>query len=490
YNYSNGTNYKLTARASNLTFSHQLSLVTNSNFTNATSSFSNLTQSFVYDSNGNTIQDQNNFYEYNSFNQLSKIRIGNSTGAIISEYLYDPDGNRIRKLDKIKNETTFYFSQNFQQTLNSTGRFNTTYYFDGSTMVARKDSDGKKYFYHPDHLGSTTLVTYESGAIIEETNYKPFGEVLTDGKSKYLYTGKEKDSESGLMYYGARYYNPGIGRFVQADSMISNPYDPQSLNRYSYVLNNPYKFVDKKGNFAIVPALLIAGSALAGGYLAYQSTYAATGNSNAALLAGVIGGVASGASAAVVIGGSVVGAVGAGGSAALRYMGFEATLTAGAELFGLGASSEFAIQNIEGKSVDYGKVGIAGSSNLISSMFFGKLPLPLTLARPLGSYFPSTLKTPFMKELFGQFVSEYASYEFEEKTSDLYSKIVNSLSTNMGAPNSGSSGIANSGYASGGCLCSSYSGSSTTPNSASNSGAGTSSGGIFGYYDYYDYGGG
>ena len=165
YNYSNSTNYKITARASNLTLSHQLSLFTNSNFTNATNSNSNLTQTFLYDANGNTIQDASNYYEYNSFNQLAKIRVGNSTGAIISEYLYDPDGNRIRKLDKIKNETTFYFSQNFQQTINSTGTFNTSYYFDGSQLIARKDPDGKKYFYHPDHLGSTTLVTNESGAI-------------------------------------------------------------------------------------------------------------------------------------------------------------------------------------------------------------------------------------------------------------------------------------------------------------------------------------
>lgn len=245
YNYSNSITYKVVARAGNTTFLHQQSLAIGQ--TLAVNS-SNLTQSFLYDANGNLITDGQYFYEYNPFNQLSKIREGNSTGIILSDYLYDSNGNRIRKHDRIKNETVFYINPNFLRVINSSGTFDTIYYFDGSTMVARKDPDSKKFFYHPDHLGSTTLVTNESGSIVENTNYKPFGEVLYDGKSKYLYTGKEKDSESGLYYYGARYYNPAIGRFIQPDSMIPKPYNPQYLNRYSYVLNNPYKYIDPNGN--------------------------------------------------------------------------------------------------------------------------------------------------------------------------------------------------------------------------------------------------
>ncbi|MFH1442953.1 MAG: RHS repeat-associated core domain-containing protein [Candidatus Micrarchaeota archaeon] len=248
YNYSNSTEYKVTARASNQTFLSQQSLAIGQTSAPAPS---NLTQTFLYDANGNLIQDANNYYEYNSFNQLSAIRTGNSTGFIISEYLYDPDGNRIRKTDHLKNETILYINQNFLRVINATGTFDTIYYFADSQMIARKDPDGKKYFYHPDHLGSTTLVTNESGAVVEDTNYKPFGEPLYDAKSRFLYTGKEKDSETGLMYYGARYYNPKIGKFTQADSMIPDLYNPQMLNRYSYVLNNPYVYIDLKGNFGI-----------------------------------------------------------------------------------------------------------------------------------------------------------------------------------------------------------------------------------------------
>ncbi len=248
YNYSNSTDYKLTARASNLTLWSQQSLAIGQN---TSRNASNLTQSFIYDANGNMVQDSQSYYEYNSFNQMSRIREGNSSGAIISEYLYDSDGNRIRKSDKIKNETILYINQNFLRVINTTGTFDTIYYYADSQLIARKDPDGKKYFYHPDHLGSTTLVTNESGAVVEDTNYKPFGEPLYDAKSRYLYTGKERDSESGLMYYGARYYSPVIGKFIQPDTELQEyEYAPQSMNRYSYVTNNPYKYVDPTGKWA------------------------------------------------------------------------------------------------------------------------------------------------------------------------------------------------------------------------------------------------
>ena len=151
-------------------------------------------------------------------------------------------------------------------------------------------------------------------------NYKPFGEVLTDGKSKYLYTGKEKDSESGLMYYGARYYNPGIGRFTQADSELQNIYNPQLLNRYSYVANNPYKYADDSGNFITLPAAVIgavAGGLIGGGLSLGGQLISSGGNfdkvswSDVGLgaavgaVAGGVAGLTGGASLVASIGGDV-----------------------------------------------------------------------------------------------------------------------------------------------------------------------------------------
>lgn len=82
---------------------------------------------------------------------------------------------------------------------------------------------------------------------IQLTTYKPFGEINEGGNSRHTYTSKEKDS-TGLYYYGARYYNPPF--FVQPDLLIAEPLNPQSLNRYMYVLGNPYKYVDKEGEYA------------------------------------------------------------------------------------------------------------------------------------------------------------------------------------------------------------------------------------------------
>ncbi len=69
---------------------------------------------------------------------------------------------------------------------------------------------------------------------ITKTNHKKF-------------TGQRLDG-TGLYYYGARYYDPNIGRFISADSIVPDPMNPQSLNRYSYCLNNPLKYTDPSGH--------------------------------------------------------------------------------------------------------------------------------------------------------------------------------------------------------------------------------------------------
>ncbi len=208
----------------------------------------NITSTLTYDTNGNLIQDSKFYYEYNNFNQLKKVRNGNATGTIIEDYLYDHNGNRILK--RASNETTFYISDNFVRVSNTTGIFDTVYYYDKQSLIARKDPDGSKFYYHPDHLGSTTFVTNQSGIVVEETNYYPYGLPIYDAQSRYLYTGKELDRSTGLEYYGARYYSPELGRFVEPDSIVQTLYNPQNLNRYSYTLNSPYRYTDPTGKYA------------------------------------------------------------------------------------------------------------------------------------------------------------------------------------------------------------------------------------------------
>src|SRR3989338_10196429 len=134
--------------------------------------------------------------------------------------------------------------------VNISGTYNFTYYYDNGVLIAEEDQTGKKLFYHPDHLGSTTLITNESGEEVETIFYLPFGDLdNTDTDKRYLYTGKEKDKETGLYYYGARYYDTDLMTFITPEQDIPNLYNPQDLNHYTYVRNNPYKYVDPSGEF-------------------------------------------------------------------------------------------------------------------------------------------------------------------------------------------------------------------------------------------------
>ena len=112
-----------------------------------------------------------------------------------------------------------------------------------------------------DHLGSPRLITNENGAVTKRQDFAAFGdETLTSQRVTGLgytttddlrndYTGYQKDNESGLEYAQARYYNASHGRFTSVDPLPGSATikDPQSFNRYSYVLNSPYKFTDPLG---------------------------------------------------------------------------------------------------------------------------------------------------------------------------------------------------------------------------------------------------
>ncbi|MCW7457597.1 RHS repeat-associated core domain-containing protein [Leptospira bandrabouensis] len=116
------------------------------------------------------------------------------------------------------------------------------------------------YFFHPDHLGSITMITDGNGNVLaggerggkSHITYKPYGEIFrTDSYgpdiTKFKYTGQEEDQESGLYYYKARYYDAGLARFVSNDGMVF-PEKEQGMNRMMYVEGNPIAFVDPGGN--------------------------------------------------------------------------------------------------------------------------------------------------------------------------------------------------------------------------------------------------
>src|SRR3989338_3203667 len=120
-------------------------------------------------------------------------------------------------------------------------------------------------YHHGDHLGSSHIITegkasarhsgivYRKGQLLQRFEYSPFGQetyVLNPNlKFDPSYTGQTYDIESGLYYYKSRYYNPQLGRFIQPDTIVPDAKNLQAYNRYTYVNNNPLKYVDPTGHF-------------------------------------------------------------------------------------------------------------------------------------------------------------------------------------------------------------------------------------------------
>ena len=126
-------------------------------------------------------------------------------------------------------------------------------------MALRKN--GIVSYLFGDHLGSTSVTADATEVRIAELRYKPWGESLyTFGATPTprRFTGQVLDSVAGgLYFYNARYYDPSLGRFTQADTIVPQPGNPQSLNRYSYVLNRPLFLIDSQGHFPVPPPFML-----------------------------------------------------------------------------------------------------------------------------------------------------------------------------------------------------------------------------------------
>ena len=133
-------------------------------------------------------------------------------------------------------------------------------FFDGE-RVARRDGAtgaGGVFYYFSDHLKTASVITDSAGVTKAESDYYPWGgelQFVNNDSNDYKFTGKKRDTETGLDYFGARYYSNGLGRFVSADyssTPVPVPYadfnDPQTLNQYSYVRGLPTTKTDDDGH--------------------------------------------------------------------------------------------------------------------------------------------------------------------------------------------------------------------------------------------------
>jgi RHS repeat-associated protein len=233
-----------TVGSSTLTYAYN-----NSTHKHAVSAINGYT--FSYDANGNMTSGYDfttpsspvaRTMTWNADNMPSTITSGSTTAT----FLYDGTGTRAKKT--VGSTTTYYIGDHYERK----GGVAYKYIFAGNLRVAQIAGSTVSYF-HKDHLGSSSVMTNSSGTQIESTNYEPFGGMRAHSgttTSGYKFTDQELDAENGLYNYDARLYDPVIGRFISPDTIVPDEYNPQSLNRYAYCLNNPLRYTDPSGHYA------------------------------------------------------------------------------------------------------------------------------------------------------------------------------------------------------------------------------------------------
>ena len=205
--------------------------------------------SLGYDANGNmttrTVFGNISTLVYNYENQLTTV-----SGATSGSFSYDGDGKRVK--GTVGGVTTAYVGNYFEWT--SAG--STAYYYAGGQRIAMRragyTSDNGLFWLLGDHLGSTTVTANSAGVRTAELRYKPWGQARTGvgtTRTSYRFTGQRSEEAGiGLYWYNSRLYDPLIGRWASPDPIIPHPGNPLDFDRYSYVRNNPLRFVDPSGH--------------------------------------------------------------------------------------------------------------------------------------------------------------------------------------------------------------------------------------------------
>ena len=216
-------------------------------------------------------------YSYDAENRI--------TGAAGYTYTYDADGNRVQKSNGAgaSNGTLYwYMTPGIIGESDLAGTMKSEYVFFKGERVARRDlvAPTGVFYYFSDHLKTASVITDSAGVIKSESDYYPWGGELqfTNADSNhYKFTGKERDSETQLDYFGARYYSNGLGRFITPDwaaKPVAVPYanfgNPQTLNLYSYMQSDPKSGMDPDGHCGVADGICAA-------IVNYISNWAAVG---------------------------------------------------------------------------------------------------------------------------------------------------------------------------------------------------------------------
>jgi RHS repeat-associated protein len=235
---------------------------------------------YAYDASGDVTSDNTNTYLYDAEGRICAVRSEPVAGTYtMTGYLYDANGTRVAKgtitnwscdpaTSGFSTTNDYILGQGGEQmtemTMNGDGSalvWEHTNVWAGGKIIATysQDNTGSQtqnsalHFYLDDPLGSRRVQTDYAGVVEKTCQSLPFGdgETCLATPTEHLFTGKERDSESGNDYFGARYYASSMGRWMSPDPInltnerLMNP--TNTLNKYAYGANNPLKYIDKDG---------------------------------------------------------------------------------------------------------------------------------------------------------------------------------------------------------------------------------------------------
>ncbi len=196
---------------------------------------------YTWDDNGNLTNDGMLTYAYDQANRLKQVTQGGNTYT----YTYNGLGDRLSQTVGV---TTTRYVLDPAGGLTQVLTDGTSTYLYGNGRIAQQQTDTQ--YFGADALGSVRQLYNAGGQVIADTRYDPYGAVLTQagvGASTYGFTGEQFDSYIKLLYLRARWYDSGTGRFTQPDTIIPDPMNSQSLDRYAYAHNNPLTYIDPTG---------------------------------------------------------------------------------------------------------------------------------------------------------------------------------------------------------------------------------------------------
>jgi RHS repeat-associated protein len=206
------------------------------------------TASYLYDNNGNLTSKSTGTgttqFQWDYENRLTQVVTPSSGSAT---YKYDALGRRIQRAPSNGASANFtYDDQDVVRDKNSDGT--TVDYLNGPGVDNKIWQKGAtQYYFSQDHLGSTTALTNTSGVLVERETYDAYGNSNASANTRYGYTGRERDSLTGLMYYRARWYDAQVGRFISEDPIGLSG----GMNQFAYVHSNPQNSTDPSGLFDI-----------------------------------------------------------------------------------------------------------------------------------------------------------------------------------------------------------------------------------------------